>query len=589
MRSVVLLAAGMGTRLGSMTEKLPKCLIPFNGKTLLEYTIEKLRRFNFDNIVVVAGYRHDQVRRIVPDILVNEDYATTQPPYSLRIGLERVPHGPVLVMDADIYFEDRVLEEILKMGDRSFIITSTAESKLEPGSRVNVKDGRVVQIGRYISPLFPWQIHSGITHISSADFDYYKYLANQDTFRTTEMHVLLNELCKKRLILAINMEKTRVERKTGDIFLDGGSFSDVLVTEQDNIIRKESAKDTERLINEIYYLRDLPEELRPHFTELLDYNVEGPVVWYTMPHYPQPSLKKLILSGQFTALDAVEVLTRIVKFLVEKVYVLRRIDAPASYTASVHFNRVDVRREMALKQAPILKQVFGAKKFIINGLEYENPFDIIEKIRSRVKLVSTLQPPYLCMIHGDPHFDNLLIDTSQTPCGFRLVDPKGFCAGDPMYDISKLFHDFQGLYDFIYEYMFDLNWQVQGDVFEAEFQIHNCAALREFQKINEYFPTIVSQFFESDPNWYLRMKFIEAIHFNCLQPFHIKGDGIESKAIAMFLVGVQQMNNFWEMVPPDLKKEDLKYKLVNINTIEDFTYARSLFKSDLNKAQAKAA
>ncbi len=577
MRSAVILAAGMGTRLGSMTEKLPKCLIPFGDRTLLECTIGKLSKFGFDNIVVIAGYMHERVREIVPDIVVNEHYAITQTPYSLRIGLERVPKGPVLIIDADIVFEERVLEGILKIGDQSFLVTYTAGSKIEAGSRVKIKGNRVIQIGRYISPMFPWQIHSGITHISSSGFQEYKKLANSDTFRTTEMHVLLNEFCKKEIVLVVNMEKAGVERKTGDLTLDGGSFSNVMVTKEDEIIKKEGSTDTKRLVNEISYLCNIPKKLQQYFTEIIDYATEGPTVWYTMRHYPQPSLKKLLLSGKINALEAVEILTRIIKFMVENVYVLKRDDAPACYSNSVHFHRVEVRRQMTVSEAPIFGKIFEAERFIINELEYENPFKLIGRIKDNVKLSSTLHPPYLSMIHGDLHFDNLLIDTTTVPPKFRLVDPKGFSAGDPMYDISKLFHDFHGLYDFVYEYMFDLDWKCNDETFEAEFQIHNCAALREFKQINEYFPTIVSQFFESDPNWYLRMKFIEAIHFNCLQPFHLKGDGQESKAISMFLIGVQLMNNFWEMVPAELRKEDFKYKLVNINTVEDFTYAQNLF------------
>ena len=577
MRSAVVLAAGIGTRLGSMTEKVPKCLIPIGGATLIEHTIGKLRNLGFENIVVVAGYMGKRVREIVPDIVANEDYAVTQPPYSLRLGLERVQAGPVLVLDADILFEERVLEVITTLQDQSFLVTYTAQSKTEAGARVKTRDGRVVQVGRYISPVFPWQIHSGITHINAGDFPYYKGLAGQDTFRTTEMHVLLNELCKQRALLAVNMERERVVRQTDDLTLNGGSFSDVLVTEQNGIIKKESSKDTKRLINEITYLRNLPAQLTPYFTKLLEYETDGPTVWYTMPHYPQSSLKRLLLSGALNALDAVEVLTRVVKFLVDNVYTLKRTPPPASYMNSVHFHRVDVRRRMTLEAAPIFEQVFKAKRYVINGCEYENPFELIERIKERVKLLGILQPAYLCMIHGDPHFDNILVDTSKNPPGFRLVDPKGFSVGDPMYDIAKLFHDFHGHSDVVYEHMFDLDWSYNNGVLEAEWDVHHCKALGEFQKIGEYFPTIVAQFFEAIPNWYLRTKFTEAVHFNTLQPFHLKGDGTEAKAIAMFLIGVEQMNGFWEMLSPEYKAKDETYKIVNINTVEDFTYARNLF------------
>lgn len=45
----IILAAGMGTRLGKYTENLPKCLLPFHGKTLLERQIEVLRSCEIDD------------------------------------------------------------------------------------------------------------------------------------------------------------------------------------------------------------------------------------------------------------------------------------------------------------------------------------------------------------------------------------------------------------------------------------------------------------------------------------------------------------------------------------------------------------
>lgn len=48
----MILAAGRGTRLGALTEQIPKCMLPIHGKPLLEHTLEWLRRFGVTQVVI---------------------------------------------------------------------------------------------------------------------------------------------------------------------------------------------------------------------------------------------------------------------------------------------------------------------------------------------------------------------------------------------------------------------------------------------------------------------------------------------------------------------------------------------------------
>ncbi len=58
----VILAAGRGTRLGNeYTKGLPKCLLELGGQTLLRHQIAALQAVGVRGIVVVTGYRKEQV------------------------------------------------------------------------------------------------------------------------------------------------------------------------------------------------------------------------------------------------------------------------------------------------------------------------------------------------------------------------------------------------------------------------------------------------------------------------------------------------------------------------------------------------
>ena len=61
----LLLAAGLGTRLAPITNKIPKCLVPINGRPLLEIWIEKLVDIGISEIVINTHYLADQVESFI--------------------------------------------------------------------------------------------------------------------------------------------------------------------------------------------------------------------------------------------------------------------------------------------------------------------------------------------------------------------------------------------------------------------------------------------------------------------------------------------------------------------------------------------
>jgi len=65
-----LLAAGLGTRLRPLTDDLPKCLLPINGKPLLQIWLELLRKHGIDEVLVNTHWLHEKV-----DQYISADYA----------------------------------------------------------------------------------------------------------------------------------------------------------------------------------------------------------------------------------------------------------------------------------------------------------------------------------------------------------------------------------------------------------------------------------------------------------------------------------------------------------------------------------
>lgn len=105
----ILLAAGMGTRLGAHTRDKPKCMVPFLGKPLLERQVETLRHCGITDITVVTGYLHEKIQLPGIKCVVNKDYATTNMVASLFVA-ESELHGDVLLAYTDILYEPHLIE-----------------------------------------------------------------------------------------------------------------------------------------------------------------------------------------------------------------------------------------------------------------------------------------------------------------------------------------------------------------------------------------------------------------------------------------------------------------------------------------------
>lgn len=63
MVKAVVLAAGKGTRMGALTEDLPKPMLPVNGKPLLEHILDRLAQAGVRECGIVTGYRHEAIEQ----------------------------------------------------------------------------------------------------------------------------------------------------------------------------------------------------------------------------------------------------------------------------------------------------------------------------------------------------------------------------------------------------------------------------------------------------------------------------------------------------------------------------------------------
>ena len=108
----LIVAAGLGSRLKSYTENLPKCMLDFAGKTLLQRQIEAFRNNGITDVSVIRGYKKNKINYDDLTYFYNAEYRNNNILNSIICGEEKL-NGNVIVSYSDILFEPEVVERLL--------------------------------------------------------------------------------------------------------------------------------------------------------------------------------------------------------------------------------------------------------------------------------------------------------------------------------------------------------------------------------------------------------------------------------------------------------------------------------------------
>ena len=117
-KTAVIMAAGMGTRFGSMTEERPKGFIEAGGKAMVVRSIETLISCGIERIIIGTGYLRDCYEALAaqyPQIACcfSPHYADTNSMYTLYNCREMIGDDDFLLLESDLVFERRAISALL--------------------------------------------------------------------------------------------------------------------------------------------------------------------------------------------------------------------------------------------------------------------------------------------------------------------------------------------------------------------------------------------------------------------------------------------------------------------------------------------
>lgn len=146
----IILAGGMGKRLGELTKNNTKCMVEVNGIRLIDRMITQLSKFNLNRLVIVVGYegkklidyighRYDDILKI--EYINNPIYDRTNNIYSLALAKEELCKDDTILLESDLIFEDRMLELLINHRDPDLALVAKYETWMD-GTMVCVDNDR---------------------------------------------------------------------------------------------------------------------------------------------------------------------------------------------------------------------------------------------------------------------------------------------------------------------------------------------------------------------------------------------------------------------------------------------------------------
>ena len=159
----IILAAGMGKRLGEYTRDNTKCMLPVNGIRLIDRTLSLLAELGIRRVVIVVGYqaqnlieyigqRYDD--RLNIEYVNNPNYDKTNNIYSLWLAREQMAQDDTLLLESDLIVEMSILQSLIDDSRPNLALVAKYESWM---------DGTMVRID---------SDHNIVNFIPKADFRY---------------------------------------------------------------------------------------------------------------------------------------------------------------------------------------------------------------------------------------------------------------------------------------------------------------------------------------------------------------------------------------------------------------------------------
>lgn len=143
----IILAAGMGRRLGELTKNNTKCMVEVNGVKLIDRVLTYLSHLNLKRIVIVVGYKaenlvnyiENQYGNLNVEFVENPIYDKTNNIYSLALAKDKFKEDDTLLLESDLIYEESMLRLLVDNHQPDLALVAKYEKWMD-GTMVTIDD-----------------------------------------------------------------------------------------------------------------------------------------------------------------------------------------------------------------------------------------------------------------------------------------------------------------------------------------------------------------------------------------------------------------------------------------------------------------
>ena len=176
MKKAIILAAGIGKRLGDLTKDIPKCLLEISSEdVLLDYSLHSLKENNIKEVIFVTGFREEKLKGHINkkwknkfsfQFIFNDKFADYNNIYSAYLAKELWDDETVL-LNSDIIFHPDILKTLIETGGHKSVLVIDDKNKLdEEDMKVMVNErGEIKKINKNLNISESFGEYIGITYL----------------------------------------------------------------------------------------------------------------------------------------------------------------------------------------------------------------------------------------------------------------------------------------------------------------------------------------------------------------------------------------------------------------------------------------
>lgn len=143
----IILAAGMGKRLGEYTKNNTKCMVPVNGIRLIDRLLGQLSKLHLSRVVIVIGYEGKKLKDYLGDsyqglkieYVDNPVYDKTNNIYSLFLAKDKMIEDETILVESDLIFQDGMFDLLVDNSYPNLALVAKYESWMD-GTMVRIDE-----------------------------------------------------------------------------------------------------------------------------------------------------------------------------------------------------------------------------------------------------------------------------------------------------------------------------------------------------------------------------------------------------------------------------------------------------------------